>query len=219
MPLLQPWKGSRIRRAVLGASVLLTLVGATAVFVLLARADRPATEVPTRTAASPTSPRPAASAPATASRLRPPATHDPIAFAKAAAVALWSYDTRQGSRDASLTALHRWLTGEKQFADASSVDALVPSPVLWREMAADRQYASATASEGHFPASFTRALRQDPGAIATAYVYAVTVTGKQSIGWKGAPHGGAEPRSATLAVQCRPERDCALAGVLPNVAP
>lgn len=217
-----PWKGSRTRRAVLGTSVLLVLVGGAALIALLSRADRPArvaTEVPTRTAAFPSSPGPASSAPPNPPRIGPPSTHDPIAFAKAAAVALWSYDSRKGSRNESLAALHRWLTGEKQYADASSVDALVPSPVLWREMAAHGQFATATVAEGYFPASFTQALRQDPGAIATAYVYAVTVTGEQSIGWKGALHGGAEPRSVTLAVQCRPGHDCALAGVLPNVAP
>ncbi|GGY97592.1 hypothetical protein [Streptomyces poonensis] len=80
------------------------------------------------------------------------------------------------------------------------------------------QHAGATVGEGHFPQAFRTALAQDPGAITEAYVYAVTVTGKQSIAWKGSG-AGAESRSTTLAVQCRPHQDCALVGVLPNVAP
>jgi hypothetical protein len=59
----------------------------------------------------------------------------------------------------------------------------------------------------------------DPGAITAAYVYAVTVTGSQSIGWDGAARGGVQGMSMTLAVQCRPDRPCALAGVLPATAP
>ncbi|MFI0942762.1 hypothetical protein [Streptomyces sp. NPDC021020] len=149
----------------------------------------------------------------------PPATHDPIVYAKAAAVALWSYDTRAHPQSELVAGLHRWLTSEKKYADTASVDALVPSPVLWKEMAGNGQYATATANEAHFPASFTRALQADPGAITTAYVYAVTVTGHQSIAWDGAPHGGAESRAVTLAVQCRPSLTCSLVGVLPNVAP
>jgi hypothetical protein len=86
-------------------------------------------------------------------------------------------------------------------------------------MATNAQYAAATAAEAHFPGSFTQALQADPGALTTAYVYAVTVTGRQSVTWKGASPGGAEARAITLAVQCRPGRDCALVGVLPNVAP
>jgi hypothetical protein len=99
------------------------------------------------------------------------------------------------------------------------VDAIVPSRVLWREMAGNGQYATASAAEGHFPASFTQALQADPGAITAAYVYAVTVTGHQQIAWAGAPHGGSEARAITLAVQCRPATSCSLVGVLPNVAP
>ena len=104
-------------------------------------------------------------------------------------------------------------------ADTASVDTLVPSRVLWKEMAANGQFATAKVNEAHFPDSFTQALQADPGAITTAYVYAVTVSGKQSIAWKGSSHGGAENRVTTLAVQCRPSRPCALAGVLSAVAP
>jgi hypothetical protein len=149
----------------------------------------------------------------------PPRTRDPIAYGKASAVALWSYDPRAYSQLDLVAALHRWMTGERKYADIASVDALVPSSVLWREMAGNGQHASATAPEGHFPASFTQALQADPGAITAAYVYAVTVTGHQQIAWDGAPHGGSEARAITLAVQCRPSQSCSLVGVLPNVAP
>lgn len=134
-------------------------------------------------------------------------------------MALWSYDTRSYGRPELLAALHTWLTEESEYADAASVDALVPSPVLWERLADNSQFASATAGEAHHPGSFTRALQQDPGAITTAYVYAVTVSGRQAIGWDGSPVGGAESRSLTLAVQCRPAQPCALAGVLPATAP
>lgn len=149
----------------------------------------------------------------------PPRTHDPVTFGKAAAVALWSYDTRVYSRDALLGALRGWMTGEKRYADTASVDALVPPPMLWREMSADGQYATAEAAEAHFPNSFVQALQTDPGAITAAYIYAVTVTGHEAIGWQGAPRGGGEARATTLAVQCRPSRPCSLVGVLPNLAP
>jgi hypothetical protein len=140
-------------------------------------------------------------------------------FGKAAAVALWSYDTRAYSRAELLASLHGWLTTESRYADAASVDAVVPSAVLWKEMAANGQFATAAVNEGHFPDAFTQALQADPGTITQAYVYAVTVSGKQSIAWNGSPTGGAESRVTTLAIQCRPSRSCALAGVMPSVAP
>jgi hypothetical protein len=149
----------------------------------------------------------------------PPATRDPLAFAKAAAVALWSYDTRTTTQPRHLTVLHRWLSDEKKYTDKESVDALVPSPVLWGRMADQDQYATATADETRFPDAFSRALQDDPGAISKVRIYAVTVSGKQKVAWKGAPKGGAEARTVTLAVQCRPSQNCALAGVLPTVAP
>ncbi|WP_405589896.1 hypothetical protein [Streptomyces sp. NBC_01190] len=220
-------RASRIRRrALLGAVFLLVLVALAGLTAYLTRDGRsPAKpEAPQTSSASTT---PGSSAAATTPAPHgvnpalpvPPDTHDPIAFGKAAAVALWSYDTRAYSQPELLAALHRWMTTETKYADTASVDALVPSPVLWEQMADQGQFATATAAEGHFPASFTRALQADPGAITTAYVYAVTVTGQQSIAWTGAPRGGAEARAITLAVQCRPGRPCSLAGVLPNVAP
>ncbi|MFF8866004.1 hypothetical protein ACF08B_28530 [Streptomyces sp. NPDC015139] len=148
----------------------------------------------------------------------PPKTTDPIEFAKAATRVLWTYDTRSVSQAEHLAGLKRWMTKEKKYADWKSVMDQVPSPVLWSRMRDGGQHASATVGEGHFPQAFKTALAQDPGAITEVYVYAVTVTGKQSIAWKGSG-SGAESRSTTLAVQCRPHRNCALVGVLPNVAP
>ncbi|MFE6101322.1 hypothetical protein ACFVQ4_15290 [Streptomyces laurentii] len=216
---------SRVRRrALLGAVVLAVLVTLAGLAAYLTRdgRDAPATSAPRPSTppgatASPT----ASPAPITHHRALPfpLKTHDPIVFAKAAATALWSYDTRAYSQAELRRALHSWLTTEVKYADTSSVDKLVPSPVLWKEMAANGQFATAVVHEGHFPNAFTQALQEDPGAITQAYVYAVTVSGKQTIAWKGSPAGGAESRVTTLAVQCRPDHPCALAGVLPAVAP
>jgi hypothetical protein len=220
-------RASRIRRrALLGTVVLVVLVAVAGLTAYLTRDGRSSTK-PTVQQTTSASPTPGSSTPATTppphgvnSTLPvPPDTHDPIVFGKAAAVALWSYDTRAYSQPELLAALHRWLTSETKYADRASVDALVPSPVLWERMADNAQLATATVNEAHLPASFTQALQADPGAITTAYVYAVTVMGQQSIAWVGSPHGGAEARAITLAVQCRPSAPCSLVGVLPNVAP
>ncbi|WP_181007569.1 hypothetical protein [Streptomyces sp. SM1] len=221
-----PGGASRVRRrALLGTAVLMVLVALAGLAAYLNRDGRTSSKAPAPQASS-ASPSSTASASAS-SRPHgslgdlpvPPSTHDPIAFGKAAAVALWSYDTRAYSRRELLAALRGWLTSEKKYADTASVDALVPSRALWKEMAANGQFATAKVNEAHFPDSFTQALQADPGAITTAYVYAVTVSGKQSIAWKGSSHGGAENRVTTLAVQCRPSQPCALAGVLSAVAP
>ncbi|MER7336778.1 hypothetical protein ABT403_02815 [Streptomyces sp. NPDC000075] len=148
----------------------------------------------------------------------PPRTSDPIEFAKAATKALWTYDARSGSQEAHVDGLKRWMTSEKKYVDWPSVNQQVPSPLLWSRMHDNGQHAGAEVAEGHFPASFKSALARDPGAITTAYVYAVTVTGRQSLAWAGSG-AGAEARSITVAVQCRPETNCSLAGVLPSVAP
>jgi hypothetical protein len=210
----------------LGAAVLVVLVALAGLAAYLTRDGRESSKAPAPKASSAPSSLTASvpgSPPSPSGRTDPlpvpPTTHDPIAFGKAAAAALWSYDTGAYSQRELLASLHGWLTSETKYADSASVDALVPSPVLWKEMAANGQFAAATVNEGHFPDSFSRALQEDPGAITQTYVYAVTVSGKQSIAWNGSPAGGAENRVITLAVQCRPSQPCALAGVLPSVAP
>lgn len=221
-----PGGGSRVRhRALLGTAVLLVLVTLAGLAAYLTRGGRTGTPArASRTTSAPaTAPSGAVSAsPTSAERVSlpvPPSTHSPIVFGKAAAAALWSYDTRAYSQHQLVAALHHWLTREAKYADPASIDALIPSPTVWKEMAANGQFATATVNEGHFPDSFTQALQADPGAITQAYVYAVTVSGKQSISWNGSPAGGAENRVTTLAIQCRPSKPCALAGVLPAVAP
>ncbi|MGW3017493.1 hypothetical protein [Streptomyces longwoodensis] len=221
-----PGGASRVRRrALLGTAVLMVLVALAGLAAYLTRDGRTSSKAlaPQASSASPSSTASASASSRPHGSLGdlpvPPSTHDPIAFGKAAAVALWSYDTRAYSQRELVTALRGWLTSEKKYADTASVDALVPSRALWKEMAANGQFATAKVNEAHFPDSFTQALQADPGAITTAYVYAVTVSGKQSIAWKGSSHGGAENRVTTLAVQCRPSQPCALAGVLSAVAP
>ncbi|MEV7085863.1 hypothetical protein AB0O07_08205 [Streptomyces sp. NPDC093085] len=222
-----PGGASRVRRrALLGTAVLVVLVALAGLAAYLTRDGRGSSEADPPPASSPSASSPSASpsgSPPPRSHPRslpaPPDTHDPIAFGKAAADALWSYDTRAYSQAELRTALHGWLTAEVKYADPDSVDAVVPSAALWKEMAANDQFATAKVNEGHFPGSFTQALQANPGTITQAYVYAVTVSGKQSIAWKGSPAGGAESRVTTLAVQCRPSRSCALAGVMPSVAP
>lgn len=218
---------SRVRRrALLGTLVLVVLVALAGLAAYLTRDGRSSTK-PAVQQTSPASPAPGSSTATatpsphgvTSTLPVPPSTHDPIVFGKAAAVALWSYDTRAYSQPEFLAAVDRWMTGESKYADRASVEQLVPAPVLWERMADQGQYATATADDAHIPSAFTQALQDDPGALTTAYVYAVTVTGHQSIAWKGSPHAGAEARAITLAVQCRPDKPCALAGVLPNVAP
>ncbi|WP_330324655.1 hypothetical protein [Streptomyces pseudovenezuelae] len=149
---------------------------------------------------------------------KPPQLADPVAFAKAAAATLWSYDTRTTSREQQLAGMRAWLTSEAKYADWSSIAAQVPDPVLWSRMADQDQYAAATVAEGHYPSAFKQAMADDPSAITQAYIYAVTVTGKQQIAWKK-DGAGAEDRSVTLAVQCRPNANCSLVSIAPRVVP
>ncbi|WP_406431926.1 hypothetical protein OHB00_05815 [Streptomyces sp. NBC_00631] len=210
---------SVLRRVLLGGLVLAMLLAVAGLLAYLTRAENPASARPPATSKS--APR-AASPEATDGEheavASPPRTSDPIAFAKVATKVLWTYDTRSFSRTEYVAGLRRWMTSEKKYADWESVSDQVPSPVLWSRMHDNRQRATATVGEGHFPQAFKTALAQDPGAITEAYVYAVTVTGKQAIAWKGSG-AGAESRSTTLAVQCRPDKACTLIGVLPSVAP
>ncbi|MFH8475778.1 hypothetical protein [Streptomyces sp. NPDC018000] len=211
---------SVLRRASIGGIVLAVLLAVAGLVAYVTRPESPAPakNVAPAPASSSASPSPAATAHAGVAVAAPPRTTDPIEFAKAATKVLWTYDTRSFSQAEHLAGLKRWMTDEKKYADWQSVTDQVPSPVLWSRMRDNGQHASAMVGEGHFPQAFKTALAQDPGAITEAYVYAVTVTGKQAISWKGSG-AGAESRSTTLAVQCRPDRDCAVVGVLPNVAP
>lgn len=162
---------------------------------------------------SETAPKPAAGAGSVA---KPPQISEPVAYAKAAAQMLWSYDTRNTGRDQQLAGMRAWMTDETAYADWASVSGQVPDPVLWSRMADQDQHATATIAEGHFPSAFKAALADDPSAITKAYIYVVTVNGKQQISWKKGG-GGAEQRAVTLAVQCRPDHDCTLAAIAPNV--
>lgn len=210
---------SVLRRALMGGLVLAVLLAVAGLLAYLTRAESPASAKPSPTPKStPLAASPAATDGKHGSVASPPRTSDPIEFAKAATKVLWTYDTRSFSRAEHVSGLKRWMTSEKKYADWESVSDQIPSPVLWSRMHDNRQHASAKVGEGHFPQAFKTALAQDPGAITEAYVYAVTVTGKQAIAWK-ASGSGAESRSTTLAVQCRPDQACALGGVLPSVAP
>ncbi|MEW1889747.1 hypothetical protein [Streptomyces sp. SM10] len=219
-----PGGAARVRRrALLGTAVMAVLVALAGLAAHLTREGRSPSDTAAPPLSSPTasSSSAAPSGPHTRPRALPvpPKTHDPITYGKAAAAALWSYDTHAYSQPELRKALRGWLTTESKYADPASVDQVVPSAVLWKEMAANKQVATAKINEAHFPHAFTQALQDDPGAITQAYVYAVTVSGKQSIRWKGSSAGGAESRSTTLAVQCRPNHPCALVGVMPTVAP
>ncbi|MEU9411654.1 hypothetical protein AB0E08_38985 [Streptomyces sp. NPDC048281] len=147
---------------------------------------------------------------------KPPQTADPVAYAKAAAQMLWSYDTRATTRDQQLAGMRAWMTTETKYADWASVAGQVPDPVLWSRMADQDQHATAHVTEGHYPSAFKQALADDPSAITEAYIYVVTVNGTQQIAWKKGG-SGAEERAVTLAVQCRPNHDCTLAALAPNV--
>ncbi|NGO42909.1 hypothetical protein [Streptomyces ureilyticus] len=211
------------RRIALMASVLaclLALAGATAYLTGRDTQHRSSPGSP----AAPSSPSPAPSdgtqkpAAETGSVPRPPRISDPLAFAKATAAMLWSYDTRDTSNAQQLTGMQAWMTTESEYGDWASVSAQMPTPALWARMADQQQHATATVAEAHYPAAFKQALAEDPSAITEAYIYAVTATGRQTIRWAKGGHG-AEERSLTLAVQCRPSADCLLVAIAPRVAP
>ncbi|MEU3529083.1 hypothetical protein AB0E62_35390 [Streptomyces sp. NPDC038707] len=200
----------------IGLACLLALAAATAFFT--GRDDHPDTAAPApssaHSTAAPTGQPSSWSGPVAG----PPRISDPVEFAKAAAKMLWSYDTRTTSQAQHLTGMRAWMTHEGEYGDWASVAAQIPDPVLWSRMADQEQHATATTAEGHYPSAFKQALAEDPAAITKAYIYAVTVTGKQTITWaKGGT--GAEDRSVTLAVQCRPSTDCSLVAIAPRVAP
>jgi hypothetical protein len=215
------WSANRrITLIALALACLLAVAGATAYVTGRGEQHRSSSSSP----AAPSSPTPAPSgstqqpAAGTGSVPRPPRISDPLAFAKAAAAMLWSYDTRDTSQTQQLAGMEAWMTKESKYSDWASVSARMPTPALWAQMADQQQRATATIAEGHYPAAFKQALADDPSAITEAYIYAVTVTGKQTIRWaKGGQ--GAEDRSITLAVQCRPSADCLLVAIAPRVAP
>ncbi|MEV8426452.1 hypothetical protein [Streptomyces niveus] len=213
------WSANRrILIVALVLTALLTVAGTVAWFT--GRADQhntPRSPGETSSAlASPEAPKPDGEETGAGSIPSPPQVAEPVAFAKAAAVMLWSYDTRITSRDQQLAGMREWLSKETEYADWVSVAGQVPDPLLWSRMADQDQYATATVTEGHFPSAFKQALAEDPSAITEAYIYVVTVNGKQKIGWaKGG--AGAEERAVTLAVQCRPDHDCTLAALAPSV--
>ncbi|MGW7516405.1 hypothetical protein ACWGJ2_12510 [Streptomyces sp. NPDC054796] len=209
---------SVLRRSVMVGIILAVLLAVAGLLAYLTRAEAPQPQpgAHPKSSASPHSPAPRPSAEEAVAA--PPRTTSPVTFAKAASRALWSYDTRHVSRAEHLSGLKRWMTGEEKYREWKSVTGEVPGKKLWERLRDNRQYATASVEEGHFPEAFKSALSQDPGAVTEAYVYAVTVSGTQSLAWKDGG-SGAEPRQITLAVQCRPDHACALSGVLPEVAP
>ncbi|MDX2611004.1 MULTISPECIES: hypothetical protein [Streptomyces] len=208
------------RRIAIVASAVAVLLAVAGIVALLTGGGNghpaPDTAVPTP-AGSPSSseaaPKPSAGS---GSVSQPPQIAEPVAYAKAAAQTLWSYDTRDTSRDQQLAGMRAWMTTETKYADWASVSGQVPDPVLWSRMADQDQHATASVTEGHYPSAFKQALADDPSAITEAYIYVVTVNGTQQIAWKKGG-GGAEERAVTLAVQCRPNHDCTLAAIAPSV--
>lgn len=212
------WSANRrIAIIAITLTVLLALAAAVALFTGHGNSG-PEPGAGTSSSASSASPSEQAPKPGngTGSVPKPPQVAEPVAYAKAAAQMLWSYDTRNTTRDQQLAGMNTWMTKEPTYADWTSVTAQVPDPTLWSRMADNAQHANATVTEGHYPSAFKAALTEDPSAITKAYIYVVTVNGKQQITWdKGG--AGAEDRAVTLAVQCRPGHDCALAAIAPSV--
>jgi len=231
MPTTQPPFGSDGRasqwRRLLTGLVVLLVVALLAVLTARWRGGapaRPATPTGSTTSASPSADpgAPSSSASATAGAApgtgSVPRTQSPTDFAKAFAASLWSYDTRTTSQAQHLASLKAWLTAESVYADPDSITSQVPTADVWQQMRGDSQYATAAVAEAHIPAAFTQAITANPAALTKAYIYAVTVTGTQSITWTDSGHG-AEARAVTLAVQCRPDQDCALASIANTVYP
>ncbi|MER7728540.1 hypothetical protein [Streptomyces sp. NPDC096323] len=208
------------RRIAIVASAVAVLLAIAGIVALMtggrngSQAHGTATPIPAESpSSSEAAPKPSAGSGSVA---EPAQIADPVAYAKAVAQMLWSYDTRTTSLDQQLAGMRAWMTTETKYADWNSVAGQVPDPVLWSRMADQDQHATASVTEGHFPSAFKAALADDPSAITEAYIYVVTVNGKQQIVWKKGG-GGAEERAVTLAVQCRPDRDCTLAAIAPIV--
>ena len=132
---------------------------------------------------------------------------------------LWSYDTRDTSRDQQLAGMQRVDDhARRKYADWASVSGQVPDPVLWSRMADNDQHATAKVTEGHSPPRSSR-----PWPTTRPRSPRRTSTPSPSPASSASPGraAAAEPRSRamTLAVQCRPNHDCALAAIVPTVAP
>ncbi|MFE0179865.1 hypothetical protein [Streptomyces olivaceus] len=208
------------RRIAIGVAAVAVLLALAAVVALLTGGGT-SHQTPERAAPAPTgSPSSSEATPKPSSGSgsvpTPPQIAEPVAYAKATAQMLWSYDTRDTSRDQQLAGMRAWMTTETKYADWASVSGQVPDPVLWSRMADQDQHATAHVTEGHYPGAFQQALADDPSAITEAYIYVVTVNGTQQIAWKNGG-AGAEDRAVTLAVQCRPHQDCTLAALAPSV--
>ncbi|MEU9000681.1 hypothetical protein [Streptomyces sp. NPDC048551] len=212
------WSSNRrITVLVVGLTALVALAGLAAWWTgRNDTADRTSTPAPATSSPGPSSPHPPSGG--TGGVAKPPQIADPLVYAKAAAQVLWTYDTRTTTHAQQLEGLRAWVTRESRYADWAGVQAQIPDPVLWSRMHDNGQHATALISEAHFPSSFKQALADDPAALTQAYIYVVTVTGKQQITWNGGG-AGAEDRTATLAVQCRPRTDCSLVAVAPSVLP
>ncbi|MFB7297959.1 hypothetical protein ACH4LQ_13695 [Streptomyces globisporus] len=212
------WPASK--RIAIGASAVAVLLAIAVVVALLTGGGNDHRTPEAAAPAPPGSSSPSEAAPTPSSGSgsvpHPPQIAEPIAYAAAVAKMLWSYDTRTTNRDQQLAGMRAWMTTETAYADWASVSGQVPDPVLWSRMADQDQHATAHVSEGHYPSAFKQALSDDPSAITKAYIYVVTVNGKQQIAWKRGG-GGAEERAVTLAVQCRPNHDCTLAAIAPSV--
>ena len=177
-----------------------------------------ATPEPTPSSEPSAGPSTTPSAPTTNPVAAPPHTSDPITYAKAFAQALWTYDTRTTSQPQQLAGLRAWLTSESTYADPAAIASQVPDPTLWDEMRGNGQFATGKVDDAHLPTAFTQAVAADPTQLTVAYIYAVTVTGSQSITWNDGGRGD-EQQAITLAVQCRPGHYCALASIAPTVYP
>ncbi|MFF8481974.1 hypothetical protein [Streptomyces antibioticus] len=212
------WSATR-RIAIVTTAVAVLLAVAGVVALLTGGGNghqAPDTSAPAPTGSPSSSEAPPTPSSGSGSVPKPAQIADPVAYAMAAAQMLWSYDTRDTSRTQQLAGMRAWMTTEATYADWTSVSGQVPDPVLWSRMADQDQHATASVAEGHYPSAFKQALADDPSAITEAYIYVVTVNGRQQIAWtKGG--GGAEARAVTLAVQCRPNHDCTLAAVAPSV--
>ncbi|MEU3599289.1 hypothetical protein ABZ714_11235 [Streptomyces sp. NPDC006798] len=208
-------------RRIATATVVITLLVAVTGLVAWATGDRDQRSGTTPAASASSTPDTEDSpgvSPETGSVAKPPDLDDPLMYAKAAAAMLWSYDARSTNRDQQLAGMRTWMSAETTYADWPAVQAQIPDPVLWSRMRDNAQHATATISDAKFPSAFKQALADDPAALTEAYIYAVTVTGKQTIRWKDGG-GGAEDRAVTLAVQCRPDTSCSLVSIAPRIAP